>query len=219
MIYAIVAFGGLLSEYSSRIRLSTEEIETIINDLSRSRSSEELIQTVQSSTLSDPQKEIVVKIASNPDMVVGPLVKEEPLISYAADIAAKWELPMVSTGDAYKAFNEVGVETRSYGLVEITNLLQDPNWKGVRGEGQHDLVIFMDRTPREGAQAVEEVLQAVKVPLVIGGSGDPKKDPLVLEAAAAVAEGERCLLASANLDLDYKKVAKAALDHNHDLPA
>ena len=73
----------------------------------------------------------------------------------------------------------------------------------------------MDRTPREGAQAVEEVLQAVKVPLVIGGSGDPKKDPLVLEAAAAAAEGERCLLASANLDLDYKKVAKAALDHNH----
>ena len=68
MIYAIVAFGGLLSEYSSRIRLSTEEIETIINDLSRSRSSEELIQTVQSSTLSDPQKEIMVKIASSPDM-------------------------------------------------------------------------------------------------------------------------------------------------------
>lgn len=68
MIYAIVAFGGLLSEYSSRIRLSTEEIETIINDLSRSGSSEELIQTVQSSTLSDPQKEIVVKIASSPDM-------------------------------------------------------------------------------------------------------------------------------------------------------
>lgn len=73
----------------------------------------------------------------------------------------------------------------------------------------------MDRTPREGAQAVEEVLQAVKVPLVIGGSGDPQKDPLVLEAAAAAADGERCLLASANLDLDYKKVAKAALDYNH----
>lgn len=68
MIYAIVAFGGMLSEYSSRIRLSTEEIETIINDISRSRSSEEIIQTVQSSTLSDPQKEIVVKIASNPEM-------------------------------------------------------------------------------------------------------------------------------------------------------
>ena len=73
----------------------------------------------------------------------------------------------------------------------------------------------MDKTPRQAAQDIEEVLQAVKVPLVIGGSGDPKKDPIVLEAAAEAAEGERCLLASANLDLDYKRVAKAAVDYNH----
>ncbi len=73
----------------------------------------------------------------------------------------------------------------------------------------------MDKTPRQAAQDIEEVLQAVKVPLVIGGSGDPIKDPIVLEAAAAAAEGERCLLASANLDLDFRKVAKAAMDYNH----
>lgn len=73
----------------------------------------------------------------------------------------------------------------------------------------------MDKTPKQAAADIEEVLQAVDVPLVIGGSGDPKKDPLVLEAAAAAAEGERCLLASANLDLDYRKVAKAAVDYNH----
>lgn len=72
-----------------------------------------------------------------------------------------------------------------------------------------------DKTPREAAQDIEEVLQAVDVPLVIGASGDPQKDPIVLEAAAAAAEGERCLLASANLDLDYKRVAKAAVDYNH----
>ncbi|MGL6298549.1 MAG: CO dehydrogenase/acetyl-CoA synthase subunit delta [Methanobacteriaceae archaeon] len=73
----------------------------------------------------------------------------------------------------------------------------------------------MDKSPREGALAVEEVLQAVDVPLVIGASGDPVKDPIVLEKAAEVAEGERCLLASANMDLDYKKVAKAAVDYGH----
>lgn len=73
----------------------------------------------------------------------------------------------------------------------------------------------MDKTPQEAAAAIEEVLQAVDVPLVIGGSGDPQKDPLVLEAAAAAAEDERCLLASANLDLDYRKVAKSAVDYNH----
>jgi acetyl-CoA decarbonylase/synthase complex subunit delta len=73
----------------------------------------------------------------------------------------------------------------------------------------------MDKSPREAANDLEEVLQAVKVPLVIGGSGDPEKDPIVLEKAAEVAEGERCLLASANMDLDYHKVAKAAVDYGH----
>ncbi|MCZ3366450.1 MULTISPECIES: CO dehydrogenase/acetyl-CoA synthase subunit delta [Methanobacterium] len=73
----------------------------------------------------------------------------------------------------------------------------------------------MDKTPQQAAADIEEVLQAVDVPLVIGGSGDPQKDPIVLEAAAAAAEDERCLLASANMDLDYKKVAKAAVDYNH----
>jgi len=73
----------------------------------------------------------------------------------------------------------------------------------------------MDKTPGEAAADIEEVLQAVDVPLVIGASGDPQKDPVVLEAAAAAAEDERCLLASANLDLDYRKVAKAAVDYNH----
>ncbi|KZX15489.1 corrinoid/iron-sulfur protein small subunit [Methanobrevibacter cuticularis] len=73
----------------------------------------------------------------------------------------------------------------------------------------------MDKSPREAANDLEEVLQAVKVPLVIGASGDPIKDPIVLEKAAEVAEGERCLLASANMDLDYHKVAKAAVDYGH----
>lgn len=73
----------------------------------------------------------------------------------------------------------------------------------------------MDKTPRQAAQDIEEVLQAVDVPLVIGASGDPKKDPIILEAAAEAAEDERCLLASANLDLDYKRIAQAAIKHNH----
>ena len=72
-----------------------------------------------------------------------------------------------------------------------------------------------DTPAREAAKTVEEVLQAVKVPIVIGGSGNPDKDPAVLEAAAEAAEGERCLIASANLNMDYERIAKAAKDHGH----
>lgn len=75
--------------------------------------------------------------------------------------------------------------------------------------------LIKDTPPKEAAKVVEEVLQAVKVPIIIGGSGNPDKDPAVLEAAAEVAEGERCLLASANLNMDYERIAKAAIDHGH----
>lgn len=74
-----------------------------------------------------------------------------------------------------------------------------------------------DTPPKEAAESVEEVLEAVDVPLVIGGSGNPEKDPAVLEAAAEAAEGERCLLASATLDLDWERIADAALEYNHNI--
>lgn len=108
----------------------------------------------------------------------------------------------------------------------FSDVMEDPgDWakKAVKEFGANMVTIHligtgpqvMDKTPRQAAQDIEEVLQAVKVPLVIGGSGDPQKDPVVLEAAAEVAEGERCLLASANLDLDYARVARAAKKYNH----
>ncbi len=75
--------------------------------------------------------------------------------------------------------------------------------------------LINDTPAKEAAKVVEDVLQAVDVPIVIGGSGNPEKDPVVLEKAAEVAEGERVLLASASLNLDYERIAKAALDHGH----
>ena len=67
----------------------------------------------------------------------------------------------------------------------------------------------------EAAKTVEEILQAVDVPVIIGGSGNKQKDPLVLAKAAEVAEGERCMLSAAAPDLDYRKIAEAAKKHGH----
>jgi acetyl-CoA decarbonylase/synthase complex subunit delta len=70
---------------------------------------------------------------------------------------------------------------------------------------------------REAAATVEEILQAVSVPVIIGGSGNPEKDPEVLELAAERAKGERCLIASANLGLDYERIAASAIKNGHAL--
>ncbi|MGL6297697.1 MAG: CO dehydrogenase/acetyl-CoA synthase complex subunit epsilon [Methanobacteriaceae archaeon] len=86
---------------------------------------------------------LMLKKAKRPLFVIGPYAKEEPLLTNTIEIAKKWDLPIVTTADAFKAFHEKEVDTTAYGIVEITNLLKDPDWKGVNGEGQHDLVMFI----------------------------------------------------------------------------
>ncbi|ENN96076.1 acetyl-CoA decarbonylase/synthase complex subunit delta [Methanocaldococcus villosus KIN24-T80] len=76
-----------------------------------------------------------------------------------------------------------------------------------------------DKSPKEAAKLMEDLMQAVDVPFVIGGSGNPEKDPHVLAACAEVCEGDRCLLASANLELDYRKIVEAAMKYDHNVLA
>jgi acetyl-CoA decarbonylase/synthase complex subunit delta len=79
--------------------------------------------------------------------------------------------------------------------------------------------LIKDAQPAEAAKTVEEVLQAVDVPLVIGGCGDPKKDAEVFTKVAEVAEGERVLLSSLTLDMGeagvLDGVLKAAAKYGH----
>jgi len=70
-------------------------------------------------------------------------------------------------------------------------------------------------TPAEAAITVEDVLQAVDVPLVIGGCGDPEKDLAVFEKVTAAAEGERLLISTVTLDMDIEKSAKLIKKYGH----
>ena len=70
-----------------------------------------------------------------------------------------------------------------------------------------------DTSPNDAAKVIEEVLQAVKVPIIIGSAGDPVKDGPVLAKAAEVCEGERTLLCSATVDV-FEDIAIAAKKHD-----
>jgi acetyl-CoA decarbonylase/synthase complex subunit delta len=71
--------------------------------------------------------------------------------------------------------------------------------------------LFRDTSPAEAAKTVEAVLQAVDVPLIIGGCGDPKKDAAVFTAVAEMADGERLLLNSVTLDMAESRNTRTAL--------
>jgi acetyl-CoA decarbonylase/synthase complex subunit delta len=75
--------------------------------------------------------------------------------------------------------------------------------------------LIEDATPRAAAKTVENVLQAVDVPVAIGGCGEPKKDLDVFREIAATTEGERLLFGSVTLDMDIEKTAKIIKKHDH----
>jgi acetyl-CoA decarbonylase/synthase complex subunit delta len=75
--------------------------------------------------------------------------------------------------------------------------------------------LVKDASPKEAVKTVENVAQAVDVPLIIGGCGDPNKDAAVFKAVAETFAGERFLISSITRDMDVEKCAKFVKKHGH----
>ena len=90
----------------------------------------------------------LIKKAKRPLLVVGPLLLESTpdgkfLLEYALEIAKTCSIPICATAQTKEKVTELGMTPASvYDIVEIANALKDPDWKGVRKEGNHDLVIL-----------------------------------------------------------------------------
>ena len=68
--------------------------------------------------------------------------------------------------------------------------------------------LLKDAKPKDACKTIEKVLQAVDVPLVIGGCGDPVKDTALFEEVCEQFPGERFLISSVTRDMDVEKCAK-----------
>ena len=75
--------------------------------------------------------------------------------------------------------------------------------------------LVKDATPKEAVKTVEEVAQAVDVPLVIGGCGDPVKDADVFAEVAETFKGERFLISSLTRDMDIERCGKFVKKNGH----
>ncbi len=90
----------------------------------------------------------LIQKAKRPLLVLGPLLSEwsfdgKLLIEYALEIAKIANIPICATDIVKGKMVQLGTKPDSvYDAVEIVNHLKDPDWKGVKKEGNHDLVIF-----------------------------------------------------------------------------
>lgn len=75
-----------------------------------------------------------------------------------------------------------------------------------------------DRSPKDAAEVVGEVLGAVSVPLIIWGCGDDDKDNEVFTECSSAAAGENCLLGTITQD-NYRTLTALCKADNHKLIA
>jgi len=90
----------------------------------------------------------LIQRAKRPLLVLGPLLSEWSLdgklaIDYALEIAKAANISICATATVKGKMVELGTKPDNvYDAVEIVNALKDPEWQGVKKEGNHDLVIF-----------------------------------------------------------------------------
>jgi len=75
--------------------------------------------------------------------------------------------------------------------------------------------LLKDAKPKDAVKTVEDILQAVDVPLVIGGCGDPVKDANVFAEITETFAGERFLISSLTQDMDVERCAKFVKKNGH----
>ena len=75
--------------------------------------------------------------------------------------------------------------------------------------------LVKDASPKEAVKTVEAVAQAVDVPLIIGGCGDPVKDADVFQEVCETFAGERFLISSITRDMDVERCAKFIKKNGH----
>jgi anaerobic carbon-monoxide dehydrogenase, CODH/ACS complex subunit epsilon len=102
----------------------------------------------------------LIKKAKRPLLVVGPLLLQslpdgKLLLEYALDMAKAGGIPICATAQTRGKMVELGVQPDCvYDTVEIVNALQDPDWHGVKKEGNHDLVMFLGIRSDLGSQGL-----------------------------------------------------------------
>ena len=91
----------------------------------------------------------MVKTAKRPILVVGHEVVnnglgDEKVIGYMIRIAKTAKIPVVATAHIFGEFVKRGFQPATWmSAMDITNRLQDPEWKGLDGMGQYDLALFI----------------------------------------------------------------------------
>ncbi len=116
------------------------------------------VESWQTAEIAGPTKSLAV---TKPEIIVGIMKKSKRRIMIVGEKAAHAEhegyasirvaiqiakvtkIPVTATGSALAAFQDLRFNAHEMSAMEIGSRLIDPNWKGLDGNGQYDLALFL----------------------------------------------------------------------------
>ncbi|HII86154.1 TPA: CO dehydrogenase/acetyl-CoA synthase complex subunit epsilon [Candidatus Bathyarchaeota archaeon] len=109
----------------------------------------EIAATKKANPITKPEIAVaMIKKAAHPLLIVGSNSTERALqgkllIDYLIDFAKVSKVPLVATAHIVGEFSKRGYELADFmSAMDIGNLLVDPEWRGIDGEGHPDLALF-----------------------------------------------------------------------------
>ena len=91
--------------------------------------------------------------AKRPLLIVGSQVHEEDVLARAVALG-KTGVQIAAVGNAYKSLGDKGLDVHYANMHALASYLCDPNWKGLDGKGNYDLVVFFGITYYYASQAI-----------------------------------------------------------------
>lgn len=91
--------------------------------------------------------------AKRPLLIVGSQVHDEDVLARAVAIG-KTGVQIAAVGNAYKSLGDKGLDVHYMNMHALATYLCDPNWKGLDGKGNYDLVVFFGITYYYMSQAI-----------------------------------------------------------------
>lgn len=147
LIVVILCIGGLINERISRKTISSEELESLVRDVSFSQSHSEIEKLIEESNLFDFQKNVLVKIANNYD------IGSEARKALASELISAEETKLI------KSTNKTDVLVRVGPILGLLGTLI-PLGPGLAALGSGDIVTL--------AEALTVAFDTIVTGLVIG---------------------------------------------------
>jgi len=103
--------------------------------------------------------------AKRPLLIVGSHVHEPEVLARAVAIGKKG-ITIAAAGNAYKSLGDKGLDVHYANLHALASYLCDPNWKGLDGKGNYDLVAFFGLTYYYASQAISALKNFSKTKVI-----------------------------------------------------